>query len=404
MRNVPSLFKLALTRVWGRLRSPDARRVLLTALGIALAIGLMTTVAGISLGLAAGSTVQSEQVDYWIVPEGGSTSSVAVGVEGPKLGSVHSVTERLQEDPRITYATPVQLAVLQASVGEKTEYVLAVGIIPDAESRTVAGLPTTALTPSDPYYANGTYNGTWTGEAVLSEAAADLLAAAQGERIDLGGSDPGFTVSAVSRGELSSGLGPTPVVLVHLSELQSITGSADSDQADQVLVSTNAPGTRTKLEGIYPRTKVIASGGLGAPEVSTDSLPLAVAVAAAITALLVGTLFVATLMGLEITADRANIATLAAIGMSWRARVLLVVFETVCISVIGGVIGVGLGLGGIELANRGAQLWLGVGSIARFHPALIGIGIGMAVLIGLLAAPYPVWITHRTDPLEVLND
>lgn len=400
-----TLWRLALARVWGRLRSPDVRRVLLTAVGVALAVGLMITVTGIALGLASGNTVQSEDVDYWIVPEGSGTSSVAVSVQGPKLGAVHSVNDRLATDERISYATPVQLAIVQATAGNTTDYVLAVGIVPDTKNRTVAGLPTGQLTPGDPYYDNGSYNGTWTSDAVLSNAAAEVLASSGDEQVRLGStSDRSFEIRQTTASDLSSGLGPVPVMVVHLAELQQITGGTSGDQADQFLVSTNAPGTRESLEGIYPRTRVIASGGLGAPEVSTESLPLAVAVAATIAALLVGVLFVATLMGLEITADRRNIATLAAIGMSSRSRLLLVSFETVTVSLLGGVLGIGLGVAGTFIVNYGSQSMLGTGSIARFHPALAGFGLVTALLIGLLAAPYPIWISHRTNVLEVLSE
>jgi putative ABC transport system permease protein len=376
----------------------------MTALGVALAVGVMTTVSGIALGLASNTTVQSEDVDYWIVPEASGSSSIAVSVDGPKLGSVHSVADQLSRDERISYVTPIQLSVLQATAGNQTEYVLAVGVIPAEQNRTVAGLPTGGLHPGDPHYDNGTYNGTWTGEAVVSEAAGDLLGVTAGEQLQVGPTTArNFTVTQTTQGDLSSGIGPVPVVMVHLSELQTITGSANGDLADQFLVSTNAPGTRTELEGVYPQTRVIASGGLGAPEVSTESLPLAVAVAAAIAALLVGTLFVATLMGLEITADRGNIATLAALGMSVRSRLLLVTFETICISLIGGIVGIGIGYVGMLLVNYASRSAIGIGAIARFHPALIGFGIAVALLIGLLAAPYPVWISHRTNVLEVLN-
>lgn len=405
MRKVLILFGVAFTRIWGRLRSPDARRVLLTSIGVALAVGLMTTVSGISLGLAAGTTVQSSSVDYWIMPESAGASSIAVSVDGPKLGNVHTVSAQLERDDRVTYVTPLQLSVLQFRAGNTTDYVLAVGLIPPADNRTVAGLPVGQLTPGDPHYANGTYNGTWTGEAILSDAAADVLTTESGKRLQSPmAANRSFTATQITQGDLSGGLGPIPIVLVHLSELQTLTGTDTGDQADQLLVSTNSPALKSELQNVYPRTRVIASSGLTAPEVSTDSLPLAVAVAALLAVLVVGTLFVATLMGLEITADRTNIAAMAAIGLSWRSRALLVVFETVLVSVFGGCVGVVLGVGGIALVNHGARAILGVGKIARFNPVLIGYGIGIAALIGVLAAPYPIWVSYRTEVLEVLSE
>lgn len=405
MGRVVSLLGLGLRRTVGRLATADSRRLLLSVLGVALAVAMMTTVTGIALGLAGGSTVHGEDVDYWIVPEGSTASSVAVSVEGPQLGAVHRVAGRLATDSRIDYVTPVQIRILNVGVGNRTEYVLAVGVIPPAGNRTIVGLPTGPLTPGDPHYDNGSYNGTWTGEAVMSQAAAELLHAFSGSELTVrtGGSNRSFTAVDVVQGDLSTGIGPVPIVLVHLAELQTVTGAADGDQADQILVSTNDPGVRSMLEGVYPRTQVIARGGLTTPSLSTTSLPMAVALAALVSSLLVGVLFVATLAGLEVTADRATLAALSALGYSQRSLALLVVAQTVAVAGVGGILGVVLGGLGVLAVNAGAATALGVGQVARFHPLLVLYGVGVALAIGLLAAPYPVWLSRRTDVLEVLD-
>lgn len=399
-----ALVGIGFRRVIGRLQSADARRVVLAICGVVLAIALMVTVTGVALELASGSTVRSEDVDYWIVPEGGSVSSVAVSVEGPQLGSVHSVAEQLSRQERIDYATPIQMRILEVRAGDTQEYILALGVVAPPESRTVAGLPTTGLTPGDPHYANGTYNGTWTGETIVSDSAGQLLGVPQGGSMQIvtGGTNRTLTATQVVESDLSSGLGPTPVVLMHLAELQSVTGAASGDQADQILVSTNAPGVKADLENVYPRTQVMTRGGIGAESVSLESLPIAVAVTALLAALVVGILFVATMMGLEVTADRQNIATLATLGYSAGSQTLLVMVETLVVTLIGGVGGVVVGIGGIAVVNRLTVQFIGV-EAARFHPLLLGYGLVVGLVIGLVAAPYPIWLTRRTDVLEVLN-
>ncbi len=406
MRRVLSLVGLGYRRVLGRLRTGASRRVLLTVCGVALAVALMTTVTGVALGLAADTTVRSDGVDYWIVPEQGSASSIAVSVEGPQLGDVHATTDRLAADDRIEYVTPVQLQVLRLQSDGATEYVLAIGVIPPDEPRSIAGLSTAGLSPGDPHYANSTYNGSWTGEAIASDATAELLNASEGTTVRSvsGSNDAGtFTVTRVEQGDFSTGLGPVPVVLVHLAELQTLTGSTGGDQADQLLVSTNDPSVRSELETVYPRTQVVARGGLGASEASTESLPLAVAVTALLSALIVGTLFVATLMGLEVTADRETLAALAAMGSSARSRSILVFVETLSVTTVGGIAGVLFGIGSIFALNAIVSATLGVGTVARFHPLLGGYGVLVALGIGLLASPYPILVARRTDVVEVLS-
>ena len=192
------IFGLACRRILGRLRTTASKQVLLAVLGVALAVTLMTTVSGIALGIGAENAIQSEGVDYWVVPEASTASSVAVSVGSPQLGETHSLTERLSTDERVDYATPVQtqLVELAPSDGTPEEYVLAAGIIPPEEPTTVVGVSTSALTPGDPHYANGTYDGPRTGELVLNDAGAELLGVAEGDEVTatVGSSRAQFTV------------------------------------------------------------------------------------------------------------------------------------------------------------------------------------------------------------------
>jgi putative ABC transport system permease protein len=381
--------------------------VLLSIVGVAVAVGLMVAVTGVSLGLASQSVVQSEGVDYWVVPEQSTVSTIAVSTGGVQLGNVHETAARITADERVDHATPVLLELLPVAdreTGER-EYILAVGIVPDASSKTFAGLSTRGLTPGDPYYANGSYDGRWTGEAVLNDGAATLLNASTGESVTVArtGANRSFLVRNVTGGAFGSGIGSAPVMLVHLSELQAMTGGANGDQADQILVSTNDPSVRSELEGVYPETSVVARQGLSSQSVSTSSLALAVAVAAFAAAVVVGVLFVATLMGLEVSADRQQLGVLAALGYTGRSRSLLVATETVVVSILGGVLGIPLGVLGTVAVNRFIAPQFGVESVGVFEPVLAVYALVVAVLIGLLGSLYPVFLSSRTNVLEVLS-
>ncbi|MFB6161398.1 MAG: FtsX-like permease family protein [Haloferacaceae archaeon] len=419
---VVAVLGLAARRVSGRLTAGGSRRLLLSVLGVAAAVMLMTTVTGVALGMAAQGVVRGDDVDYWVVPESSSLDTVAVATSGPRLGDTHALADRLAADDRVTYATPVLLQVvsLRNRASDTSEYVLLVGVIPpDGGDRTVAGLPTAPLTPGDPHYAGGSYDGPWTGELVANGAAATVLNASTGDvLVPRGGGDvtggangtaaggvpPGsFRVTTVAEGEFTTGVGTAPVALVHLSELQAVTGATGGDAADQLLVSTNDPGVRDRLAGIYPRTTVVARSGIAARDVSTTSLPLAMGVAALVVALVVGVLFTATMMGLEVTDDRTTLAVLAAVGYSGRSRTLLVVAETVSLALVGGALGVALGAVGVAVTNAAATHAFGVGDVAVFRPVLVAYGLGVAGAIGLLSAPYPAWLSRRAAPTAVMR-
>ena len=400
------LLGLGVRRVAGRLTGVEPQRVLLAIVGVALAIGLLVSVTGLSLGLATGTTVRSSSVDYWIVPESGGASSIAVSTAGPKLGDTHGVTARLEGTDGVEYATPVLVQVLPVENPQTggQERVLAIGVIPPARGMEIGGLETGPLSPGDPYFANGSYDGRWTGEMVLSEPAARFLNASTGSTLRVGsGNDRAeFQVTNVSAGNAGAGFGQLPVMVVHLSELQAITGGTGDDVADQILVSTNEEAVASTLEGVYPGTIVVQKRGLASRSLMDSSLPLAVAIAAFVTALGVGALFVATMMGLEVAADRRNLAVLGALGYSTRSRALLVAVETVTVAGLGGLLGVLLGIGGILALNAGVARYLGVDGVAMVHPWLPLYGVGIAVLVGVLAAPYPVLRARRTGLVEVI--
>jgi putative ABC transport system permease protein len=368
---------------------------------------VMVTVGGVALGLASQSAIQGDDVDYWIVPEDRTASSIAVSVEGSQLGGTHAAADQLNSDPQIEYATPVLLRVVEVRVpaSNTSEYVIAAGVIPSGDDRTILGTSTAALTPGDPHYANGSYDGPWTGEVVASEAAADLLDAETGDTFVLPRqqSNRSLQVVNVSTGSYTTGAGPLPIVVLHQSELQTITDTTAGDPADQILVSTTASGLKPQLEGLYPRTTVVTKSGFAEQSVSTSSLPVAIAITAVLTAVVVGTLFVATMMGLELHAGRKRLAVLTTIGYQTRSRAFLVVAETFILTVCGTAFGVLLGLGGIRLTNLLAERYLGVQSVAIFDTRLVLAAGVVAGVIAVAASVYPVWLTRRTDVLEVLG-
>ncbi|WP_336000303.1 ABC transporter permease [Halorientalis halophila] len=403
LRRLRGVLGIAAYRVVGRLTGAASRRVLIAVVGVGFAVGLMVAVTGVALGLATPATVESEGVDYWIVPSDGAASAITVEVGQPQLGDVHRTRERLLADDRIDAVTPVLPRLVSVESDAGSEYALAVGLIPGERTETVAGVNTSQLTPGDPHYANGSYDGPRTDEVVLSAAAAGLLDASAGDRVRVRARGEARNVTVVGvDGATDPGSEQLPVVAMHLSELQSLTGTTGSDQASQILVSTSDPSVRSQLEGVYPDTTVVAKEGF-ASRPPTDDLSLAVAVAAFVTALVVGVLFVGTMMGLEVTADRRQLAVFSVVGYSARSRSLLVAGEVLCVAVCGGLVGLVLGLGGMALVDAVAAWQFGVDSVTAFHPLLLGYGLAVAILIGLLAAPYPAWLDRRSSVGEVLR-
>ncbi len=402
---VRALIGIASSRIAGRFQTAPYR-ILLTVAGVALAIGLMVAVTGVSLGVASESVITNSETDYWIVPEDANVQTLAVSAGGVQLSEVHDTSARIMADDRVEYAIPVLLELIPVrdTVTGDRKYLLAVGVVAQADSE-ILGMSLDPLEVGDPYYADGGYNGTWTGDAVLNQAAAQSVNASLGTALNSTQipANRSLSVVNVSDSESSNTFGSVPMAVVHISELQAITGATTGDQADQILVSTDDPAVQESLASIYPQTTVVERNGLGAQEVSTENLALAIAVSGALTAVVIGILFVTTLMGLAVSSNRQSQGMLAAIGISRRSRSVLVAAETVFVALIGGFVGIAIGIFSILVINRAGQATLGTGTVATFDVRLIGYAIGVAFIIGLVGAIYPILLSRRTSPLEVLS-
>ncbi|MDB2262083.1 ABC transporter permease [Halorubrum ezzemoulense] len=381
-----------------RLRDTAPRRIVYSVLGVVLAVGLFVLVAGVSIGLATESAAVGSNADYWIVPESESSATLPVSVGGPQLGSVHDVAAQLGARDDVRYASPVAVTLAELSRGNTTEYVLVFGVVAHPEL-TAGGLSAAPLTPGDPHYANGTYGGPKTNEMVISSGTAQLLETSADETVLFGAPDgPGreprrMTVINVSAGS-TPGFDSVPVALVHLSELQAIMGDTDRDSADQMVVAADSTAVRDDLETIYERTEVVtrsSTAGVG----SDADLALAVGGAGLVVSLVVGSLFVATTIGLEIRRDRRLWVTLSALGFSAHSRVLVIISQTGVITLAGGVIGIGIGRVAIAVTNAGISRYIDEATVAVFRLDVALAALAVSAGIAALTGPYLLWLTSR---------
>ncbi|WP_265111021.1 ABC transporter permease [Halosolutus halophilus] len=392
VRRWVGLVGVAVRRAVSRATHTAQQRVLFSVLGVAIAITLLVAVTGIGIGLATGTTVYDDDVDYWIVPESDGINSPLVATDGPQFGSVHETTDRINEIEDVTSATPVLIQVLRVEGGSSTEYVLVVGVVDHPDVDRVAGVSTTPLTPGDPYYADGGYDGQWTGEVVLSDSAAAVLEASAGDSVTVGGNGS-FTVAGVD--ESAERIGDVPTAVVQLSELQSVTGADRHDQADQFIVATNSPAVEDELAGVYEQSAVLTRSELTATQTIDAELPVALGFAAIVVAVTIGTLFVVTTSGLELVADRQQLATMSALGVSVRSQLTFVSVQTLVTTALGGLLG---GIGGlvtVRVVNELATRTITTEPIAASSPLFVPYGLVVGVVIGLLSVPWLLVATRR---------
>jgi len=393
------LGRLALARLRTRALRVTRGRTTATVAAVAVTVALLLVVTGVAIALADGGVATDADADVRLVPDDGRSLSSIDGVESPRIGDATAGAESIRAADGVDHASPILVETVAVRVGDSHERLLLVGVVPDGENRTVAGLPTGPL--GDPA------GGDWRGEAVASTAAADRLGVEEGgefavvsgidgpELTDDRTATEGHVVTAVEDGE-------TPVVVVHLSALGAHSGADGDDLAEGILIWGEEGAAIDAATETYPEATVAAADAADPAALVDDGLALATVVVALIVGLSTCSLFVATTAALSIEDDRRMLAILSAVGFPAGSRLAIVTITIAVTSVLGALCGVALGVLGVFALNA-AVTTVATGAVAHAHPLFLPYGVAVALAAGLLAAPYPLTIAVRTDVMEELD-
>lgn len=389
-----------------------ARQFVATVAVLALAITSMLVVTGIAIELGDDPAVESD-ADLRIVPHGGATLSSVIDVEGARLSAVHDRSARIAARDDVAGATPVLVDVvrMRAPGSDEPAYVLAIGVVPDPDAPTVVGLSTDGMEPGDPHYADGRYDGEYTGDVLLSGGAAEQLNATAGDELRVQRSG-GFGVAEshavvdveTAEGSVAAGRG-LPIAVFRLGELQAITGANEGDLADQIAVSARGDGSDVDLASADSNATVVREeGAFGAADaLRTDELAMALSVATLTIGLGVCVLVIATTMGIVVEGDRRTLAVLAVLGFHGRARLVVVAATVLGTTAIGATLGVLGGAIGVRVINAVARAFATPESIASIGAWAVPYAYAVAIVAGVLATPYPLAVANRTNVTEDLR-
>ena len=158
---------------------------------------------------------------------------------------------------------------------------------------------------------------------------------------------------------------------------------------------------RTKLERLLPDDVEIA--GTKAGETMREMLEMLdiYAWGVAMIAALVGGVGMMNAMLMSVFERTREIGVLRAVGWS-RWRVLrMILGESLLLSVLGGILGLGMGAGLTWLTAQSPAM-AGL-SNTQVPPQVIVQSLSMAVFLGLIGGAYPAWMASRLLPIEALR-
>ncbi|MFB6228876.1 MAG: ABC transporter permease [Halobacteriales archaeon] len=389
-------------------------RTALAALGVALAVLLMTLMGGLTEGATTAGADALEWIDrdLWMTTGNLELAPGAVGGVQNQITDSHSVTAEVASRGDVDSAGALSFQSVYASkTGDDPDSfrtVVGVGGVTTGNESLVNVREGSGFSGGDAHYANGSYDGPRSDEVVLDERTASALNVSVNDTIHVGGTIENareYRVVGISP-TFSTFLG-TRTVTLQLSELQALTGETGSDSASIIAVTVDEGADPTAVESALEseydlevrtnREQLRAFAGSNAGFVAGVA-------AMSIVAVVSGIALVINVLGTLVAHQRRELAALRAVGVSTPTLVGVVLGQGVGIGLLGSAVGVGLAPVAAGTLNAVIADLTGFAKLVRTPLWILAGGAGLAILMGTLGAAVAAWRVVRVDPLRHLAD
>lgn len=157
----------------------------------------------------------------------------------------------------------------------------------------------------------------------------------------------------------------------------------------------------TSLERAFPGLMAITEPSEIARADTNSRLISKATAVIAVLALVIGALSVTNTMLMAVLERRHEMALLSAVGWHRRRIWSLVLGESVALSLLGGLAGLGVGIAGSDALTRVLDA---AGFVSPVHAiGDLGVALGVGVAIGIVGALYPAWSATRLSPADGLR-
>lgn len=396
-----------------RLRS-DRTRATLVVLGVALATFAAMVLANVGLGVVETGQGKLDQSgrDLWIT---GGPVRLAPGAGGGGIENSITDAHRLERDlsarEDVVVAIVLSFQTVYVSNGSGPyETVIGVGGPAGEETSAVRITDGQGFSAPDLHYAEGRYDGPMSREVVIDPRTASLLDVGVGDTIGVGGTprvaaENEFRVVGVSP-TFSNFLG-SPTVVLHLSELQAVTGTTGTDSATVVTVDlvdgADAERAEREIQAQYPQYDVRTNREQLESTLRQQAVVLASGASLVVFAAVTGVAITVNLLLSYVYQRRRELAALKAVGVSTRTLVGMTVVQALLLGVGGGVLGTALTLLSVPVLNAVAVALVGFGDVISFRLDVLVAGLALALVMSVLAGAAASVRVGRLDPLEQLR-
>jgi putative ABC transport system permease protein len=338
----------------------------LTGLGIAMAVASLIMLVGLARGLeSAWSQSLLDRGVHILATQKGAVEVLAGAVN-------QKIVADLGNQPGVEAAAG-ELVALMALDQDRT--VLAAGWLPGDYLWETLNLIAGKLPISD-------------DQVVLGESLAAAYDLKPGDKIDLMGRK--FFVAGISRNQSALNQGG---VFLPLEPMQDLVGKSGTVTFVNLRVKdeSNQAGLKKMLKQLalaQPGLEFLPTG-----EVTRQNRILgifrAMSWGTSLLAIIISTIFVLNTMVMSVSERTKEIGILSAVGWDKTRIMSMIIMEGVMLSILGGLTGIALGVGGLDLLASKTE----VGTFIQPRisaSALLEAG-GAAVLLGALGSLYPAW-------------
>ncbi|HET9726328.1 MAG TPA: FtsX-like permease family protein [Gemmatimonadales bacterium] len=389
--------------VWG-IKSL-ARQPLRTALslaGVAVAAAMLLDMVMLSGGIdkSFSDLLLKRGFQMRLTPKGTLPFDTEASMSGAS-----EIVAALRRDPAVAQAGAVLGTSIYGRTADSLVTLFGYGIEPEAQSlyQLTAGRD---LTPAD------------TAGVLLSEPAARLLEATVGDTVTLVGRlDPQVVTAAVGRRLVVRGMvrwiydyRGQPSVGTVLPLMQRFAQQEAADRASLILIRARddraVPALADRLRRQFPQVEVNSVAELVAHFRERLVYFRQLSYILGTMSLIVAVLLIATLLTITVNERLGEIATLRAIGVSRATVVAQVLAEGTTLTLVGAVLGLGLGLVTARYLDAILTSFPGLpAAFSFFVPRADTLSFAGVVLFvtGALAGLYPAWLASRAPIAATLR-
>jgi putative ABC transport system permease protein len=363
-------------------------RTILAVLGVAIAAAMLLDMVMLSTGMRESfrELLLSRGFQMRLTPRG----TLPFDTEA-SIASASDILATLRTRPEVDLVSPVLGASVHVLRGDSTITSFALGVDPAAQGDYQLAAGADALAPNA-IVANDDFlraTGARIGDTLRIAAGYDpQLRSHSGER----------TLVVTGRARFLYLASGQLAMALPLRTLQQMTGVAREDRVSLFMVrlrdATKVDEVRRWMRGALPTIDVISTADAMARVDERLSYFRQLSAILGAVSLAVGFLLVTTLVTVSVNERVGEIVVMRAIGISRAHVVQQIVFEGTAMSVIGAVLGTGLGLITARYLNTILSRFPGLPAAIDFflfQPRDAWTAIGLLTACGVLAGLYPAW-------------